>query len=390
MTPETAAPQRYAIAGLIAMVAGMGIGRFVYTPLLPGMMEGLSISASDAGLIASANYLGYLVGALLAAGGWTHGMDRRLMLAGLGANTLLLAWMGLADTLPVFLAVRFLAGVASAFVMIFMGSIVFSRLALAGRSNLQAAHFGGVGGGIAISALLTGGLYLADAGWRAGWIGSAVISLVAFFAVYFLVTGGAAHTAGGPVREPDLPGSPALTRIILAYGIFGAGYIVTATFLVAIVRQSEQGPLFESAVWLVTGLAGAPSVWLWGKAVRRIGLTTTFAVGCLVEAVGVMASVGIPGPAGPLIGGALLGGTFIAITAYGLQAGRQLAATAPRRVFALMTASFGAGQIIGPILAGYGADWTGSFAAPSVGAAFALFAAAAIAWSGGRERPDRP
>jgi predicted MFS family arabinose efflux permease len=386
MTPETAAPQRYAIAGLIAMAAAMGIGRFVYTPILPGMMEGLPMSASDAGLIASANYLGYLVGALLAAGGWAHGMDRRLMLAGLGVNALLLAWMGVADTLPVFLVVRFLAGVASAFVMVFMGSIVFSRLVLAGRSDLQAAHFGGVGGGIALSALLTGGLYWADAGWRAGWLGAAVISLVAFSVVYLLATGGPANPAGpgAAAREPGLPRNAALTRIILAYGIFGAGYIVTATFLVAIVRQGGQGPLFESAVWLVTGLAGAPSVWLWGKAVRRIGLTATFAVGCVVEAVGVLASVAIPGALGPLLGGFLLGGTFIAITAYGLQAGRQLAPAAPRRVFALMTASFGAGQIVGPILAGYGADWTGSFAAPSAGAALALLAAAVIALSGGR------
>ncbi|MFN3549909.1 MAG: YbfB/YjiJ family MFS transporter [Mesorhizobium sp.] len=384
MTPETAAPQRYAIAGLIAMAAAMGIGRFVYTPILPGMMEGLPMSASDAGLVASANYLGYLVGALLAAGGWAHGMDRRLMLAGLGANALLLAWMGMADTLTVFLAVRFLAGVASAFVMVFMGAIVFSRLALAGRSDLQAAHFGGVGGGIAVSALLTGGLVLADAGWRAGWLGAAVISLIGFFVVYFMATGGPASPGGAAAREPGLPKSPALARVILAYGIFGAGYIVTATFLVAIVRQGGQGPLFESAVWLVTGLAGAPSVWLWGKVVRRIGLTATFAVGCVVEAVGVLASVAVPGAFGPLLGGVLLGGTFIAITAYGLQAGRQLAPDAPRRVFALMTASFGAGQILGPILAGYGADWTGSFAAPSAGAALALLAAAAIGWSAGR------
>jgi predicted MFS family arabinose efflux permease len=354
MTPQTAAPERYAIAGLIAMAAAMGIGRFVYTPILPGMMEGLGMSAADAGLIASANYLGYLVGALLAAGGWVHGFDRRLMLAGLGANALLLAWMGVADTLGAFLAIRFLAGVASAFVMVFMSSIVFSRFAAAGRP--------------------------------AGWIGSAAIALAAFAAVAALATGGPLHSgpAGSATREPGLPWSPALARIILAYGIFGAGYIVTATFLVAIVRQDGQGPLFESAVWLATGLAGAPSVWLWGKAVRRIGLTATFAAGCVVEAAGVVASVAIPGAAGPLIGGVLLGGTFIAVTAYGLQAGRQLAAAAPRRALALMTASFGTGQILGPIAAGYGADWTGSFAAPSAGAALALLAAAAIAWSGGR------
>ncbi|APH71148.1 YbfB/YjiJ family MFS transporter [Aquibium oceanicum] len=386
MNPETTAPFRYAIAGMIAMAAAMGVGRFVFTPILPGMMEGLQLSASDAGLIASANYLGYLVGALLAAGGWAHGHERRVMLAGLGINALLLGWMGIADTLPAFLLIRFVAGLASAFMMIFMTAIVFSRIAAAGRGDLQAVHFGGVGVGIAVSALLTGVLYLGEAGWRAGWLASGVVALIAFAVVYLMAPGGTLQHAGAGAtnREPALPRSPELTRIILAYGIFGAGYIVTATFLVAIVRQGGEGRLFESAVWLATGLAAAPSVWLWGKAVRGIGLTATFGIGCIVEAVGVVASVSIPGPAGPLAGAVLLGGTFVAITAYGLQAGRQLAAAAPRRALALMTASFGTGQILGPIAAGYGADWTGSFAAPSVGAAMALLVAGAIAWSAGR------
>ena len=102
--PAHASPLRFALAGMIAMAVAMGIGRFVYTLILPGMMDGLGLTAADAGLIASANYLGYLVGALLAAGGWASGRERTLMLAGLAGTALLCAAMGLTESLATFLA----------------------------------------------------------------------------------------------------------------------------------------------------------------------------------------------------------------------------------------------------------------------------------------------
>ena len=100
------------------MAVAMGIGRFVYTPILPGMMEELHLSPADAGWIASANYLGYLVGALAAAGGWAHGRERMLMFGGLAASAALAALMGLSETMTAFVVIRFLAGLASAFVMV--------------------------------------------------------------------------------------------------------------------------------------------------------------------------------------------------------------------------------------------------------------------------------
>lgn len=374
---------RYALGGLIGMAAAMGIGRFVYTPILPGMMDELGLTASDAGLIASANYLGYLIGAVLGAGGWAQGSERRLMLASVAASALLCFAMGMTDDFWTFVLIRFAAGLASAFMLVFLVTIVFSHLAAAGRMDLQAMHFSGVGLGIVTSALTIGALVLAHRPWSAGWIWAGVLSAFAFVAVFILVRDGPALT-GEPGREPPLPDDPALKRIIWSYGLFGFGYIVTATFLIAIVRASEGGRLFEQAVWLVTGLAIPPANFLWQRLSRSWGLANVVAVGCVTEAAGVMASVAVGGYAGPILAALLLGSTFVSITALGLQMGRQLAGASPRRALALMTAAFGVGQIIGPLVAGWLADATGSYFAGSAIAALCLVGSAWLAWDAGR------
>ncbi|TJV53705.1 MAG: YbfB/YjiJ family MFS transporter [Mesorhizobium sp.] len=380
MNVASPSPLRLAFAGMAALAVAMGIGRFVYTPILPGMMEDLHLTPADAGWIASANYLGYLIGALAAAGGWAHGRERLLMFSSLAASAVLAGLMGLNETMAAFLAIRFLAGLASAFVMVFMSSIVFSHLAEAGRGDLQALHFGGVGLGIAASSALLAILVTDHAGWAAGWLWSGAISVAGLLLVASLA-GSATPANGVDGPEPALPKDRSLTKMILAYGLFGFGYVVTATFLVAIVRQGGGGRVFEAAVWMVTGLAGFPSTWFWQKLAARVGLYAAYAVSCLVEVVGVTTSVVVKGFSGPLLAGVLLGGTFIAITALGLQAGRQLAPRAPRRIFAVMTAAFGLGQIVGPAAAGLLAQASGNYVLASVMAAAALLASGVIAWS---------
>lgn len=386
MKAASPSPLRLALAGMTALAVAMGIGRFVYTPILPGMMEELHLTPADAGWIASANYLGYLIGALAAAGGWAHGRERLLMFASLAASAVLAALMGLNETMAAFLAIRFLAGLASAFVMVFMSSIVFSHLAKAGRGDLQALHFGGVGLGIAASSALLAILVTAHAGWPAGWLWSGAISAVGLLLVAILA-GSATPANGVDGPEPALPKDRSLTKIILAYGLFGLGYVVTATFLVAIVRQDGGGRVFEASVWMIAGLAGFPSTWFWQKLAGRIGLYTAYAVSCLVEVVGVTASVVVKGFSGPLLAAILLGGTFIAITAFGLQAARQLAPQAPRRIFAVMTAAFGLGQIIGPIAAGLLAQASGNYVLASIMAAAALLVSGVVAWSAAPKSP---
>lgn len=386
MEQPTSSPLRFAVAGMISLAVAMGIGRFVYTPILPGMMEELGLSASNAGLIASANYLGYLVGALVAAGGWAHGRERMVVFGSLAASTLLVAQMGAVETMTPFLVIRFLAGVASAFVMVFMTSIVFSHLARSGRGGFEAVHFGGVGLGIAGSSILMAAIVTIHAGWTAAWFWSGALSLAGFVLVAFLANEGPVGGANSR-REPALPRNASLAKIILSYGLFGFGYVITATFIVAIVRQSGESRVFEAMVWLATGLTAAPSLFVWQRVARRSNVYAAYAIACLVEAVGVAASVAVTGRIGPLAGGILLGATFMAPTALGIQAARQLAPLSTRRVFAIMTAAFGLGQIIGPIVAGILAEWSGSFFVPSMLAAAVLVLSAVAAWSAAPKSP---
>ncbi|WP_099865245.1 YbfB/YjiJ family MFS transporter [Pararhizobium haloflavum] len=370
-------PFLIAFAGLFAMAAAMGIGRFAYTPILPTMMDDLGLDASGAGLIASANYLGYLLGAVLAAYGWAAGLERRIVIVGLAATTLLLAAMGLVENVWTMALIRLAAGFASAFVMIFSAAIVLSHGAAARRPAVQSIHFGGVGTGMALSSLLVGVITLSGHSWRGAWFAMAVVSAAALLVVLLLMP---RHpiSAGGNAQEPALRWTPQLVCITLAYGIFGFGYIITATFLVAIVREGGGSASFEMVVWLVTGLAAAVSVACVQPLVQRFGLRPVFAMGCLVEAAGVAASVLVPSPIGPLVGGLLLGATFVMVTAYGLQLGRAMAPLNQRRIFALMTAAFGIGQIVGPLVAGAITDLTGTYTLASLAGAAALLLSAAL------------
>ena len=367
-----------ALGGMIAMPVGIGIGRFVYSPIFPPMIAALGLSKATAGLIASANFVGYLVGALGAARAPLPGSHKGWLMGALAFSALTTGAMGLTDGVPMFLALRFCGGVTSALVLILASALVMDRLAAAGRPGLSALHFAGVGVGIAVSAALVATLNAAAAGWDTMWIGSGLTSVAGLAAVALILPGGmepstAAPASGGAARDPRL------RRMTIAYGLFGFGYVITATFLVAIVRAEVRA--LEPVIWIMVGLGAAPSVWLWGILGRRIGTAPAFAVAAVVEAVGVLASVASSGAMAVSLGAILLGGTFMGLTALGLTRARELARGDAQRAMAAMTGAFGAGQIVGPLVAGVLSDALGGFLVPSALAAAGLLAAA---WLGRR------
>ena len=362
-----------AFGGMIAMAVGIGIGRFVYTPILPPMIAALGLSKATAGLIASANFAGYLVGALGAARAPLPGSRRWWLLGALAFSALTTGAMGLDGGVGWFLAMRFFGGVASALVLILASASVMDRLAAAGRPGLSAVHFAGVGVGIAVSAVLVTSV----TSWEAMWRASGIASAIGLVVIGFILPSEADQSAA-PAVAGSLARDPRLRRMTMAYGLFGFGYVITATFLVAIVRAEV--PALEPAIWIMVGLGAAPSVWLWGILGRRIGTARAFAVAAAIEALGVLASVASSGALAVSLGAVLLGGTFMGLTALGLTRARELARGDARRAMAAMTGAFGVGQIVGPLVAGVLSDALGGFLVPSALAAAGLVVAGWLAY----------
>ncbi|WP_209003860.1 YbfB/YjiJ family MFS transporter [Labrenzia sp. CE80] len=384
---------RLAMGGLLSLAAAMGIGRFVYTPILPFMAEAVPLAPREAGLVAAANFLGYLIGALAGSFGHLPGSKRNWLLGALFASVLTSGAMALNAGLIGFCLFRFAGGFASAFAMVFSSTLVLDGLTRAGKSGFASLHFAGVGCGIALSALLISGLSHAGSDWQGLWLSAAGATLILLLAIVLLLPTELPETSQGsqdtkeltePDRFPD-----ALWRLIAAYGLFGFGYVVTATFISVIVRADAGLSGLEELVWLIVGLTAAPSIWFWSRIGARTGAATAFSIACLVEAVGVTLSVSGGGLVLMVLAAALLGATFMGITALGLMEARKLTTGDPRRILALMTASFGLGQVIGPWFAGALYDLSGNFQAASLAAAGALVLAAALGYRGRNSEVSR-
>jgi MFS family permease len=363
-----------ALAGLAALAVGLGIGRFLYTPILPHMVEAGVLSAGEAGFVASANFAGYLAGALLAATPLVRRGPGLWLVGALLASSATTAGMALVVDPIAAALVRFVGGVCSAFVLVLASSAVLDRLAAMHRLGLSAVLFAGVGVGIAASAVLMTTLGAGGASWQVLWIAGGLTSLV--------LSSVAAPVLARPRPTAPVPGSArqgragGIGRIVTGYGLFGFGYVITATFLVALVRETGSASA-EAAVWLIVGLTAIPSVAVWARVARSTGEARAFALACALEAVGVAATVLVPSAIGIAVGGALLGATFMGITAMGIAHTRRVGGD-PRRIIALMTASFGIGQIVGPAFAGQLVEVSGSLVVPSLTAAAALIVASLL------------
>jgi MFS family permease len=330
-----------ALAGLLALAISQGIGRFAMTPILPMMQED-GLSLGEGGWLAAANYFGYLVGAL-----WTiwlkvkPSLAIRTALLVIGVSTLA---MGLVDGFASWLVLRTLAGVASAWVLVFVSAWTLERFAELRRPQLGGVLYAGVGTGVAIAGVACLVVMQLGSSADSAWVALGALALAMAGAIWMSFS-----FEKKPFVEPAHARSGGWL-LILCYGVYGFGYIVPATFLPAMARQIVPEPLAFGSAWPALGVAAALSTLV----AARFGASTSprrvWMVCMLAMAIGVAAPLFVPGLAGILLSAVLVGATFVTITLAGLQEARRLYGAAARPLMAAMTSAFAVGQLVGPIL----------------------------------------
>lgn len=357
-TARSPSPRTLVLAGALALATAMGIGRFAFTPLLPMMLNDGVITLAAASWLASANYLGYLAGALFCT--LQPWLWRRLGLPpvngaswvriGLAATVVLtlgmvLPWPG------AWAAMRFAAGVASALVFVFTSGWCLAQLARHNATALGGAIYAGPGLGIVGSGLSASALVAGQGTAATGWLVFGVLAALLTTAVWrvFGQAGPPAPVAAGShTPAAGRAGVAELACFALAYGLAGFGYIITATFLPVIARAALPGSPWIDLFWPLFGLGVVVGALLATRIRGVTDLRWLLVAAYLMQASGIAIGLWQPSLAGFALGSLLLGLPFTALTFFAMQEARRLWPAAAASYMGLITALYGLGQILGP------------------------------------------
>lgn len=343
------------LAGAAVLLVVHSLGRFIYTPLLPWLVEDGLLTLKQGADIASWNYLGYLGGALLAIRWHRLSQIRRCLPAGLLLHvitTLLQTQTTDADLLAV---LRVLNGLSNGLVFVQAPALILEWLSRQGAAAASGLVYLGVGGGLLLSSAMVG----LSADWLEGparWWPAALLSVpLAAWGWYRLSRldtpdnhSDSRHDAPHP-RLLDRSSLP----LFLSYAGAGMGYILPMTFLPMLARLqlSADSPLISGS-WLVVALATLLAPWLWNRAGAHLGDKRALQLNYLVQLCGVLAALLLPGALGILLCGLLVGGTFLGTVLLTQRLGRTLQPHQGPRISAALIALYSVAQLAAPWLTG--------------------------------------
>ncbi|WP_246650299.1 YbfB/YjiJ family MFS transporter [Rhizobium laguerreae] len=338
------------LAGSASLAIAMGVGRFAFTPILPMMLHDGVLDLSRAGELATANYVGYLVGAVAAMAvprRWDHTFVIRLTLV----TTILLTALMSAPYAEAWVALRFLAGVTSAVGFVFTSGWCLAQLSGTG-SSIGSAIFTGPGAGIAVSGLTASGMTVLGLSGSTAWLVFAAISAIISGIIWKTFGKSSkpsdAYSVGAPTRASGKVPKSEMPLFAIAYGLAGFGYIVTATYLPVIAKNSIPGSPLLTVFWPLLGLAAVFGSLLAARVKHGADVRLHLTGAYLVQAVGVALSIVWHDAFGLAISSILVGLPFTAISFFAMNEVRRIRSSHHSRYMGLLTAVFAIGQILGP------------------------------------------
>ncbi|MBV1787887.1 YbfB/YjiJ family MFS transporter [Marinobacterium sp. D7] len=350
-------------AGILSLIVTVGVARFAYTPLLPVMLSETPLDTALGGWLASFNYIGYLGGALTAAGVSDLRLKDRLYRFCLLLAVATTAAMALTEHYLLWSILRLIAGFSSAGGLLLASALILNWLIRHQYRSELGIHFIGMGAGIALCSLIVELFAALSFDWRGQWLGFALLAALLAIPAWRWMP---APDTGGRTRAGealvDCPPTPLFNRLLLAaYFCAGWGYVISATFIVDIVAR--QPGLAASGNWafLVLGLAAAPAVIVWDRIARRTGYVPALFLAYLVQLLGILLPALSPTLAGALAGAALFGATFIGCVGLVLTMAGRFYPTKPAKLMGRMTLSYGVAQILAPALTGMLAKELGNY-----------------------------
>lgn len=342
------------LAAAIALAVVHGLGRFAYTPLLPMLVgDGLFSLRMGAG-IATWNYVGYLLGAMLAIRWHGPAQVRRALPASLVVAAVTTLAQGFVTDPMLFLLLRLANGIANGVVFVQAPALVLEWLVRHGKARYSGLGYLGVGGGI----LLSNALAVWPAAWLHGpqrWWPMALCAIpLAWWSARQLRALVEPHEA---VRaEAPAATTPLLDRaslpLFMAYAGAGLGYILPVTFLPVVAQeQLPAGHWLLNGAWLTFAVCCLGAAWTWNRLGTHMGDRNALLLNYLLQCVGVAGPVLWPGEAGVLTCALLVGLTFLGAVLLTQRLARTLHPHQGARLSAALIALYGLAQLSGPWLA---------------------------------------
>jgi len=349
------------VASVIAVVIMVGVARFSFTPMIPEMVQALGLSQSVVGMLAAVNYAGYLSGALLIARINDLDLKVRLYQLGLVVAVVSTILMGYTTNVWGWFVLRFISGLSTSAGMLLGAGLLMAWLIRNNQKSELGVFFSGIGLGIVLTAVVAE--LIEDVfSWDQQWVIYGLVAMVLLVPAWRWMpdyrTSALPRTGGESARDEQ---SRFIRVLQLAYFCAGVGYVVTATFLVAIAESMPQLSGHGWLIWLIAGLAATPACWLWDVFSRRWGQWLALYLAYTLNALSILMLIVNTSMASVMLSAVIYGASFIGIVSMMLAMVGRVFPENPSRPMSRLTFSYGMAQMLAPAVVGYLADVEGNY-----------------------------